>query len=80
MGIMFGMFSFAFQVFSTQKGEVVIFSKFELACMHARLLGYLVVPYLSREHAPCMHMHDMHARLTRFTNNASHVTMMSLLM
>ena len=62
MGIMFGMFSFAFQVFSTQNGEVVTFSKFELACMHFRLLGYLDVQYLLREHAPCMCMHDMHAR------------------
>ena len=36
MGIMFGMFSFAVWVFSTQKYEAVIFSKFELACVHTR--------------------------------------------
>ena len=38
MGIMIGMFLFAFQVFSTQKCEVDILLKFESACMHARPL------------------------------------------
>ena len=44
MGIMFGMFLFAFQVFITQKCEAVIFPKFKSACVHARPLGYLDVP------------------------------------
>ena len=70
MGNMFGMFLFAFWVFSTQKCEVVNFPKFELACMHAQPLGYLDTPYLFRAHVPCTHVHDAHTRcdVTRFVN------------
>ena len=54
---MFGMFLFAFWVFSTQKCEVVIFAQFGLACVHARPLNYLL-----RAHAPCTHVHVVHAQ------------------
>ena len=53
MGIMFGIFSFAFWVFSTQECEVVISTYFKSACMHALPLKYLDTPYLFRAHAPC---------------------------
>ena len=78
MGIMFGMFSFAFQVCSTQKCEVVIFSKFEPACVHARPLRYLDVRY-KLEHMCHACVCDAHARcdVTRFTYNVNHVIMMS---
>ena len=70
MGIMFGMFWFAFWVLSTQKCEVVNFPKIELACMHARPLRYLDAPYLCRAHTPCMHMDNVHVRhdVTRLEN------------
>ena len=58
---MFGMFSFAFWVFSTQKCETVNFPKFESACVTTRLLGYLGAQFLFIAHAPCMHVHDVHA-------------------
>ena len=48
------------QVFSTCKCEAVNFPKFELACVHARPLGYLDTPFLFRAHVPCMHMHNVH--------------------
>ena len=69
---MFGMF-FAFWVFSAQKCGAVIFSKFELACMHARPLRYLDMLYLFRAGAPCIHVHNAHARcdVTRFGYNAN---------
>ena len=80
MGIMFGIFSFAFWAFSTQKCEAVIFHKFESACMHARPLGYLDVPYLYRACAPCTCMHYVHAKydITRFANKVNHTIMTSL--
>ena len=80
MGIMFGMFSFAFWVFITQKCEVAIFPKFKSGCMHARPLGYLDTPYSFREHTPCMCIHIVHAKcnITRFANDVNHVIMMSL--
>ena len=56
---MFGMFLFAFWVFSTQKCEVAIFAKFELACMHARPLKYLDMVFLHRVHTPCVTHADM---------------------
>ena len=73
MGIMFGMFSFAFWAFSTQKCGVAIFSKFKLACMHARPLDYLDTPYLFRACAPCIHTQMAHARCDLTTNNANHI-------
>ena len=80
MGIMFGMFLFAFQAFNTQNCEAVIFRMFELSCIHTRPLRYLDAPYLYRACAPCMHVCDVHARcdVTRFTNNVNHVIMTSL--
>ena len=42
--IMFGMFPFAFWVFSTPKCEAVIFAKFRLACMPSRPLKFLDGP------------------------------------
>ena len=80
MGIMFGMFLFAFWVFITQKCEVVIFPKFNSACMHARPLIYLDAPYLFGAHAPCTHVHTAHARhdVKGFTNNVNHIIMMSV--
>ena len=62
MGLMFGMFLFAFQVFSTPKCEDVIFSKFELVCVHARPLRYLDMLIFYRACAPCMHACDVHAK------------------
>ena len=54
MRIMFGMFLFAFWVFSTLKHEPVIFSKFRSAYMYASPLDYLDTPILLMEHMPCM--------------------------
>ena len=59
---MFGMFLFAFWVFSTQKCEVVIFAQFGLACVHARPLNYLDALTSPRAHAPCTHVHVVHAQ------------------
>ena len=79
MGNMSGMFLFAFWVFSTQKCEVVIFPKFDSACMSARPLRYLDMAFSIIAHAPCKCMHDAHAQcdITRFTYDANHVTTMS---
>ena len=80
MGIMFGMFLFAFRVFNTKKCEAVIFTKFELACMYTRPLEYLDTIFLHRACAPCMLMHIVHPKhdVTRFTYNVNHVIMTSL--
>ena len=59
MGIMFGM---SFWVFSAQEYEAVIFSKFKLACMHARPLRYLDTLFLHRVHVPCPCAHIVHAQ------------------
>ena len=79
MGNMSGMFLFAFWVFSTQKCEAVIFPKFKLACMSARPLGYLDMPFSIIGCVPCMCTHDVHAQcdVTRFTYDVNHVTMTS---
>ena len=53
--LMFGMFLFEFLVFSTQKCEVVIFTKFASAFVHARLLNCLSATILLRVHVQCMH-------------------------
>ena len=76
---MFGMFSFAFWVFSTQKCEAVKFPKFKSACVNAMPLKYLGMPFLIVAHAPCMHVDDVHAHhdITRFTYDANHITMTS---
>ena len=76
---MFGMFSFVFWVFSTQKCEEIIFPKFKLACVPTRPLRYLGMPFLIIAHAPCMHVHNAHAQhdITRFTDDVNHITMMS---
>ena len=62
MRIMFGLFLFVCWVFSTQKCEAVIFTKFGLACVHARLLDYLDELVLHRAHASCScaHVHMLH--------------------
>ena len=52
MGIIFGMCLSAFWVSTIQKCVVVIFAKFELACVHITPLRYLDVPYLFRAHVP----------------------------
>ena len=79
MRIMFGMFLFAFWVFSTQKCETVIFTRFGLACMHARPLNYLDMPiYLE-------HMDHAHVHMSRMPNmmslgfpyNVNHIIMLS---
>ena len=79
MGIMFGMFLFTFQVFSTCKCEVVIFAKFGSGCVHARPLDYLDALSLHKAHVPCMHAAMVHARcdVTSFAYDANHVIMMS---
>ena len=79
MGIMFGMFYFAFWVFGTWKCEVVIFTKFKSACMHARPLDFLDMLFLHRAHTPCMCTHVVHARcnVTRFAYNTNHIIMMA---
>ena len=79
MGIMFGMFLFAFWVFSTQNCEAVIFTQFKLACMHARPLEYLDMLFLHRACVPCTCVCIAHARcdVTRFAYNASHIIMTS---
>ena len=62
------------------KCEVVIFSKFRSACVHARPLDYLDVLVLHTAHAPCTHTHVLYARCdaTRFAYNANHIVIMSL--
>ena len=79
MGNMFGMFLFAFWVFSTQKCESVKFPKSESACVPARLLQYLSVPILLIACVPCACTCNVHAHhdITRFAYDANHVTMMS---
>ena len=54
------MFPCAVWVYSTQKCEAVNFPKFELACVHARPLGYLGMPYLYIEPVHHAHMHAAH--------------------
>ena len=80
MGIMFGIFSFVFQVFSTQECEAVILSKFELVCVHAGPLKYLDTPYLFRAHTPCMCIGDAHAQhdITRSAYDTDRGIMTSL--
>ena len=56
MRIMFGMFLFAFWVIRTPKCEVVIFPKFQLACMHAGHLKYIGMPILLKACTPCVHV------------------------
>ena len=48
--------------------------------MHARPLDYLDVLVLHRAHAPCIHMHVMHAQCDAlgFAYNVNNVIMMSL--
>ena len=79
MGNMFGMFLFAFWVISTQKCDVVNFSKFELAGIPIRPFKYLGMPILLRACAPCMHVHNAHAHhdITRFAYDVNHITMTS---
>ena len=76
---MFGMFSFAFWVISTQKCEAVKILKFESAGIPIRLFKYLGTPILLRACVPCMHICDTHAQhdITRFAYDANHITMMS---
>ena len=62
MRIMFGMFLFAFWVFSAQKCEVVIFAKFGSACLHTRPLNYLDTLVLHRAHVPRMYACIIHAQ------------------
>ena len=64
MGIMFGMFSFAFWVFSTPKCEALIFTKFVLACMNARSLK---CPYYLE------HMHHAHVCMLSMPDVTSHM-------
>ena len=80
MRIMFGMFSFEFWVFGTQNCEVVLFTKFKSACVHARPLKFLDVLVLYRAHASCTCVCITHARhvVTRFAYIANHVIMTSL--
>ena len=76
---MFGMFSFAFLVISTQECEAVNFLKFELASIHIRLFKYLGTPILIIAHVPCMHAHEAHAHrdISRCAYDVNHVTMTS---
>ena len=61
IGIMFGMFWFAFWVFSTQKCEAGIFTRLGSACVYTRPLRYLDALVLHRAHVPCMHVCVAHA-------------------
>ena len=80
MGKMFGMFSFAFWVLRALKCDAVNFPKFESADITVRLIEYLDVPIFIIACAPSMRACDMHAHcdITRFTFDANHVIMMSL--
>ena len=62
MRIMFGMYLLEFWVISSQNCEAVIFTKFESACMHARLIKYLDAPILNRAYAPYMCVHVIHTQ------------------
>ena len=75
---MFGMFSFAFCVFSTHKCEAVNFLEFWSACVNARPHRYFGVLFLIIACAPCT-FSDAHANhdVTRFAYDANHVTMTS---
>ena len=77
---MFGMFSFAFWVISTQKCEADSFLKFESAGIPIRPFKYLSPPILLIACAPCTHMCDVHAHcdVTSFTYDVNHVSTMSL--
>ena len=79
MGNMFGMFSFAFWVFSALKHEGVNFIKFELAGVPVRPFEYLDVPILIIACMSCICACNTHAYhdITRFAYDANHVTMMS---
>ena len=78
MRIMFGMFLFAFWVFSTLECEVVIFTKFRLACVHVRALKYLDVLVLHRACVLCMCVLCMpNVMSVGFTYNVNHVIMTS---
>ena len=78
-GNMFGMFSFALLVFRAFKCAAVNFITFKSAGVPFRLLEYLDAPILIIACAPCMRTRDMHAHrdITRFTDDANHITMMS---
>ena len=73
------MFSFAFWVIRALKYVAVNFPKFKLAGIPVRLFKYLDVPILIIACVPCTHAHNVHAYhdITRFTNDANHITMMS---
>ena len=66
-------------VLTTTKCEVVIFAWFESACVCARPVGYLEMPYLFGVHVLCTYMHIMHARhdITRFPYDVNHVIILS---
>ena len=76
---MFGMFSFAFWVISTQKCEVVNFLKFKSVGIPIRPFQYLGTPISLRACVPCTCTHDAHAHhdVTRFAYDVNHVTMTS---
>ena len=76
---MFGMFSYAFWVISTWKCEAVNFLKSKSAGVPIRLFEYLSTPILVIAHAPCTHACNVHAHhdITRFADDANHVTMTS---
>ena len=61
------------------KCEAVNCPKFELAGIPVKPFKYLDTSILIIAHAPCMHVHDVHAYhdVTRFAYDVNHVTMMS---
>ena len=79
MGNMFGMFSFAFWVFRALTFEAFNFVKFESAGIPIRPFKYLDTPILIIARASCMCVCNVHAHhdVTRFADDANHVTMMS---
>ena len=79
MGNMFGMFLFAFWVFGALKCEVVNFVNFKMDGIPIRPFEYLDMPILIIACAPCTCTCDAHAHhdITRFTYDATHITMMS---
>ena len=76
---MFGMFLFAIWVFRALKCQAVNFLKFKLAGVPVRPFEYFGVPILIIAHVPCTCTCDVHGHhdITRFTNDANHITMMS---
>ena len=73
------MFSFAFWVISTHECEPVNFPEFELVGIPVRPFEYLGMPISLRACALCTCKHNMHAHhdITRFTYDASYVTVTS---